>query len=188
MYLPIPSILERGKIQAGERGLRLLAKQAVDTLEKGLIELVTNADESYNRLEKKGEVVSGKIEISIDRHTRVKPTVVEVMDYAEGMDSEDMKECVAKYGEDTSRGGGRGVFGMGLKDALIAFGGGEVISFKHGKKWQCRVAANGDYVIGAPQKITVSDRPLRHFENKSSNARVSANHHVRPKANGASSR
>jgi len=69
MYLPIPSILERGKIQAGERGLRLLAKQAVDTLEKGLIELVTNADESYNRLEKKGEVVSGKIEISIDRHT-----------------------------------------------------------------------------------------------------------------------
>jgi hypothetical protein len=158
MQLPILSILERGKIQAGERGLRLLAKQAVDTLEKGLIELATNADESYNRLEKKGEVVSGKIEISIDRHTRIKPTVVEVMDYAEGMDSEDMKECIAKYGEDTSRGGGRGVFGMGLKDALIAFGGGEVISFKHGKKWQCSVAPNGDYVIGVPQKITRSDR------------------------------
>jgi hypothetical protein len=33
-----------------------------------------------------------------------------------------------------------------------------VISFKHGKKWQCSVAANGDYVIGAPQKITGSDR------------------------------
>jgi hypothetical protein len=158
MQLPIFSILERGKIQAGERGLRLLAKQAVDTLEKGLIELVTNCDESYNRLEQKGEVVSGKIEISIDRHTRTKPTIVEVMDYAEGMDSEDMKECIAKYGEDTSHGGGRGVFGMGLKDALIAFGGGEVISFKHGKKWRCTVAANGDYVIGAPQKITGSDR------------------------------
>jgi hypothetical protein len=158
MHLLIPSILERGKIQTGERGLRLLAKQAVDTLEKGLIELVTNADESYNRLEKKGEVVSGKIEMSIARHTRTKPTVVEVMDYAEGMDSEDMKDCVAKYGEDTSRGGGRGVFGMGLKDALIAFGGGEVISFKHGKKWQCSVAANGDYVIGASQKITGFDR------------------------------
>jgi hypothetical protein len=64
------TILERGKIHAGERGLLLLAKQSVDSLEKGLIELVTNADESYNRLEKKGEVVSGKIEISIDRHTR----------------------------------------------------------------------------------------------------------------------
>jgi hypothetical protein len=158
MQLPILSILERGKIQAGERGLQLLAKQAVDTLEKGLIELATNADESYNRLEKKGEVVSGKIEISIDRHTRIKPTVVEVMDYAEGMDSDDMKECIAKYGEDTSRGGGRGVFGMGLKDALIAFGGGEVISFKHGKKWQCSVAASGDYAIASPQKITGSDR------------------------------
>jgi hypothetical protein len=160
MHQPILSILEQGTIQAGERGLRLLAKQAVDTLEKGLIELITNADESYNRLEKKGEVVSGKIEITVDRHTRVKPTVVEVMDYAEGIDGEDMKECIAKYGEDTSRGGGRGVFGMGLKDTLIASGGGEVISFKHGKKWQCSVAANGKYVIGAAQKITGFDRKM----------------------------
>lgn len=160
MQLPILPILERGKIQAGERGLRLLAKQAVDTLEKGLIELVTNADESYNRLEKQGEVASGKIEISIDRHTRTKPTIVEVMDHAEGMDSDDMKECIAKYGEDTSHGGGRGVFGMGLKDALIAFGGGEVIAFKHGKKWRCTVAANGDYVIGAPQKVAAADRRI----------------------------
>jgi intein/homing endonuclease len=72
--------LERGKIHAGERGLQLLAKQAVDSLEKGFIELVTNVDESYYRLEKKGEVVSGKIEISIDRHTRTKPTTIEVLD------------------------------------------------------------------------------------------------------------
>ena len=109
MRLPVLSILERGKIQAGERGLRLLAKQAVDTLEKGLIELVTNADESYNRLHQKGEVVSGKIEISIDRHTRTKPTVVEVIDFAEGMDSDEMKVCITEYGADTSHGGGRGV-------------------------------------------------------------------------------
>ena len=84
MQIPILSILERGKIQAGQRGLRLLAKQSVDTLEKGLIELVTNADESYNRLEKKGDVVAGKIELSIDRHTRTKPTLIEVMDYRFG--------------------------------------------------------------------------------------------------------
>jgi hypothetical protein len=166
------TILERGKIHAGERGLLLLAKQSVDSLEKGLIELVTNADESYNRLEKKGEVVSGKIEISIDRHTRTKPTIIEVLDYAEGMDSEDMKECIAKYGEDTSRGGGRGVFGMGLKDTLIAFGGGEVISFKHGKKWQCNVAPNGDYEIGSPQRITGTDR--RSFPNHESGTVVRA--------------
>jgi hypothetical protein len=150
--------LERGKIHPGERGLQLLAKQAVDSLEKGFIELVTNVDESYYRLEKKGEVVSGKIEMSIDRHTRTRPTTIEVLDYAEGMDGEEMKECIAKYGEDTSRGGGRGVFGMGLKDTLIAFGGGEVISFKHGKKWQCNVAANGDYEIGYPAKIRGADR------------------------------
>src|ERR1700730_11690691 len=164
--------LERGKIHPGERGLRLLAKQAVDSLEKGFIELITNVDESYYRLEKQGEVVSGKIEVSIDRHTRTKPTTIEVLDYAEGMDAEEMKECIAKYGEDTSRGGGRGVFGMGLKDTLIAFGGGEVISFKHGKKWQCNVAPNGDYEIGYPQKITGADRKM--FPNHESGTVVRA--------------
>jgi hypothetical protein len=156
MHIPAATVLTRGKIQAGERGLRLLAKQAVDSLEKGLIELITNVDESYHRLEQRGEVVSGKIEISVDRHTRTKPTIVEVVDYAEGMDADEMKEFIAKYGEDTSRGG----FGMGLKDALIAFGGGEVISFKHGRKWHCTVAENGDYTIGTPQKITSVDRKM----------------------------
>ena len=49
-------IMEKGKIQVGTRGLQLLAKQAVDSLEKGLIELLTNGDESYHRLEKKGQI------------------------------------------------------------------------------------------------------------------------------------
>ncbi|PZR72789.1 MAG: hypothetical protein DLM73_12305 [Chthoniobacterales bacterium] len=167
-----PTILERGKIHAGERGLQLLAKQAVDSVEKGLIELLTNADESYTRLEKNGEVVSGKIQIFIERHTKTKPTAIEVVDYAEGMDGEEMKECIAKYGEDTSRGGGRGVFGMGLKDTLIAFGEGDVISFKHGKKWVCKVSSNGDYEIKQPQRIAPADRNA--FPNHSGGTTVRA--------------
>ncbi len=151
-------VLERGRIHPGERGLQLLAKQAVDSVEKGLIELLTNADESYTRLENVGETVSGKIEIFIDRHTRTKPTTVEVIDYAEGLDGEEMRECIGKYGEDTSRGGGRGVFGMGLKDTLIAFGEGEVISFKHGRKWECTVEANGHYEIQQSKWIRPADR------------------------------
>jgi len=126
-------LVKKGKIQVGTRGLRMLAKQAVDSLEKGLIELLTNSDESYHRLEKNNQVVSGKIEIIIERHTKTKPTIVEIIDYAEGMDAEEMKKCIGEYGEDTSRGGGRGVFEMGLKDTLIAFGSGEVVSFKHQK-------------------------------------------------------
>ena len=51
-------VMEKGKIQVGARGLQLLAKQAIDSLDKGLIELLTNADESYSRLEKRGQVVS----------------------------------------------------------------------------------------------------------------------------------
>jgi hypothetical protein len=169
-------VMEKGKIQVGARGLQLLAKQAIDSLDKGLIELLTNADESYSRLEKRGQVVSGKIEIVIDRHTRTKPTVIEVIDYAEGMDSEEMKKCITEYGEDTSRGGGRGVFGMGLKDTLIAFGTGEVISFKHGKKWQCNVAADGNYEIKQPKQISIAD--LKDFPNHEAGTAVRT--HIRP--------
>lgn len=164
--------LKRGKIQAGERGLQLLAKQAVDSLEKGLIELLTNADESYNRLETKGHVVSGKIEIFIDRHTKTRPTTIQVIDYAEGMDGQEMETCITEYGGDTSRGGGRGVFGMGLKDTLIAFGEGAVASFKHGKRWQCDVAGNGDYTIHPPKQLTPAD--LKDFPNHERGSAIQA--------------
>lgn len=164
--------IEKGKIQVGTRGLQMLAKQAVDSLEKGLIELITNADESYRRLEKKGQVVSGKIEIIIDRHTKTIPTDIEIIDYAEGMDAEEMKKCIGEYGEDTSRGGGRGVFGMGLKDTIIAFGSGEVVSFKHGKKWQCNVAANGHYEISESKRVSVAD--LKDFPNHETGTSIKA--------------
>jgi hypothetical protein len=164
--------MEKGKIQVGTRGLQMLAKQAVDSLEKGLIELITNADESYTRLEKNGKVVSGKIEITIDRHTKTRPTVIQIIDYAEGMDAEEMKKCIGEYGEDTSRGGGRGVFGMGLKDTIIAFGSGEVVSFKHGKKWQCDVEANGHYEISEPRRVSVAD--LKDFPNHETGTSIKA--------------
>lgn len=171
-------ILERGRIHPGARGLQLLAKQAVDSLEKGLIELLTNADESYTRLENRGGTVSGRIEIFLDRHTRTKPTTLEVVDYAEGLDDEDMRQCIAKYGEDTSRGGGRGVFGMGLKDTLIAFGDGEVVSFKNGQKWECSVGSNGDYEIKGPKRITSVDRQTfpNHTGGTSVRARIKPGH------------
>ena len=56
-------VLERGKIQPSERGWQTIARQAVDSLEKGLIELLTNADESYTRLEKRGKQFRGKLRL-----------------------------------------------------------------------------------------------------------------------------
>lgn len=122
------------KVQIGKRGLKKLADDAIKhDFMKGIIEIVTNADDSYCRLEEKGQVVSGRIDIGIKRHPRKKVTLLEVRDRAEGMDKLAMMQGIGIYGEDTSGGCGRGIFGMGLKDTINAFGNGFIASIKEGK-------------------------------------------------------
>lgn len=86
---------KRLKLKAGKRAFAMMAGQAIgNDLLKGLIELITNADESYARLAETGIDGSGKIEIELDRRTRTKQTVVSVVDYAEGMDENQMESVL----------------------------------------------------------------------------------------------
>jgi sensor histidine kinase regulating citrate/malate metabolism len=114
-----------------------MADQAIrHDLLKGLIELITNSDDSYARLERNGAKADGRIELEVNRRTRTKSTVIRVIDWAEGMNDDELERNV-DYGEDTSGQSGRGVFGMGLKDTIIAFGGeGTITSFKDGKTYR----------------------------------------------------
>jgi hypothetical protein len=122
------------KVRVGKRGLKKLADDAIKhDFMKGIIEIVTNADDSYCRLEEKGQVVSGRIDIGVKRHPRKKETLLEVRDRAEGMDQAAMIEGIRMYGEDTIGGCVRGIFGMGLKDTINAFGNGFIASIKEGK-------------------------------------------------------
>ena len=70
--------------------------KALRDIYKIFTELITNSDESYNRLEKKGINIDyiKSIEIYIDRRTRV----IRVIDYAEGMNQKDIEENFGKYG------------------------------------------------------------------------------------------
>lgn len=149
----------RVKVKASKRALKFLADQAIGhDLFKGLIELITNSDDSYGRLEAGALPANGRIEVEIDRRPRKNQTIVRVIDWAEGMTDEQMERCVGNYGEDTSGQSGRGVFGMGLKDTINAFGQGMLTSFKEGKKFSCVLHNVEDLDIHPPHAIAAVDR------------------------------
>jgi len=154
------------KVKASRRAWKMLADQAIgNDLLKGFLELITNSDESYARLESSGQKTNGKIEIEVDRRPRKKQTIIRVIDWAEGLDEQQMEKCVGNYGEDTSGQVGRGIFGMGLKDTINAFGEGVIVSFKNGRKYQCTLQNFEDLEIEPPSAVSKSDhRDFRNFQ------------------------
>jgi len=121
------------KLQYADRVALQQADQAIrkDIL-RALVEIITNSNDSYSRLEDAGSPVSG--EIIIDVWRKRKNSVIRVRDFAEGMDDEHMDKVVGTYGEATS---GlkedkhvRGMWGRGLKDAIFGLGYGFVNSIR----------------------------------------------------------
>lgn len=101
-----------------------------------IIELIKNAADSYTRLEKR-ENAKPPFEIILKFICRKKnPPSIEVLDNAEGMESQKLKEAL-KYGTQTSMGEDVEVItsaekGIGLKDAMMALEGNWLITIKNG--------------------------------------------------------
>jgi len=108
----------RYKRQNMERAMR-------GRVERGLVELITNSDDSYRNLEDEGGQASGKIRIEIERRKLGQPSVLIVRDRAEGMNREEMFLKLGTLGKRTSgfeRGKPRrGLHGRGARD-VAAFG------------------------------------------------------------------
>lgn len=104
-------------------------------IERGLVELVTNADDSYSDIEEQDVKTSGKIRIEIERRRTDKPSLVIVRDRAGGMSQSDLYDKVGQLGVRTSgfeKGKARrGLLGRGAKD-LAAFGTVHFESIKDG--------------------------------------------------------
>lgn len=64
-----------------------------------VVELVTNSDDSYKRLEQEGKEVEGKIIIQTRRLKYSKCEKLEAIDFAEGMDKEQLKKALKFAGE-----------------------------------------------------------------------------------------
>jgi hypothetical protein len=128
------------KLQYADRVALQQADQAIrkDVL-RALVEIITNCNDSYSRLEYTGQQVNG--EIVIDIHRKHQNSLIRVRDHAEGMTDLRMDKVVGTYGEATS---GlkedkhvRGMWGRGLKDSIFGLGYGHVFSFKGANFYSC---------------------------------------------------
>ena len=122
------------KLQYADRVALQQADQAIrkDVL-RALVEIITNSNDSYSRIEDAGMQVGGEIIIDVLR--KHKNSIIRVRDFAEGMNDVRMDVVVGTYGEATS---GlkedlhvRGMWGRGLKDAIFGLGYGYVNSIKN---------------------------------------------------------
>jgi len=142
---------------------RVAEQQARATIKNNpvlaLVELITNSDDSYKRLLNKGFKADGRIIIELVR--KFQGSTIRVIDYAEGFDGKKMDERVGSYGGDTSefteKDAGRGYWGRGLKEAMIAMGFGHVKSIKEGYLDECTLE-HLDYKRNSPVKITKKRR------------------------------
>jgi hypothetical protein len=119
------------------RHIRAEALATIKTFLDAIIELVTNCDDSYRRIEnklKKGFL--GDIEMLICRDRGGIWKEFYVKDDAEAMNGSELDDAT-RFGKKASKfdecRGIKGLFGKGLKETIIALGEGEIISIKDNK-------------------------------------------------------
>lgn len=124
---------EVGELPINPRIIAQMAKATVRSLIDAAVELLTNSDDSYRRLEAKGLQISGKIELFVSREKGGICKSFWVKDCAEGMSREELKKAIEFGGVTSGFEKGqtvRGLFGRGLKEAIISLGEGEICSIK----------------------------------------------------------
>jgi len=132
---PIP---REGKITVDSRAIYQSATRAMQgNIVMALIELITNSDDSYDRL----GIDDRKIYVTYGKQGRYKG-VFSVRDDAAGQSLEELHTNFLKYwkesGLDDSN-AQRGYFGKGAKDALACMDDGQIVSFKDGRFIQCSI-------------------------------------------------
>ncbi|MGE5626697.1 MAG: ATP-binding protein [Solirubrobacterales bacterium] len=121
------------------------------SIEKALVELITNSDDSYSRLEAKGAATSNKILISYERHQN--GAVLTVTDHAEGMSFKTILSVLSYGGAHSlmakGEAGGRGYFGRGMKQAIYGLGHGWIESINEGiiSRVDLFRGENGEYLF-----------------------------------------
>jgi len=118
---------------------------------KALVELITNCDDSYARLEKSGTQVTGHIRIKYERHQA--GARLAVADQAEGMSFRRVCSILAYGGAHSplarGEGEGRGYFGRGLKQAIYGLGHGWIETIHAGRFSRIELfrSENGGYLF-----------------------------------------
>lgn len=126
---------------------------------RGLVELITNSDDSYSEL---GEN-NGVIKISIDRKRKGKNSTIKVLDMAEGMTMDEMLKKLKRVGGMTSgflesKGQRvRGLMGRGAKECVV-FGTLKYQSIKDGEYSEIELKKPAIFKPIVQKKTTVIER------------------------------
>lgn len=137
------------EIQVDQRVIGIDSRRFA-SVEKALVELITNSDDSYARLEKAGASVTGAISVGYERHYT--GAVLMVTDQAEGMTFEAAARILTYGGAHSplsrGEGNGRGYFGRGLKQAIFGLGHGWIETIRDGRFTRIDVfrGENGGYL------------------------------------------
>jgi len=128
-----------------QRLIKQLADSTIFNVFDAIVELVTNSDDSYLKLEQDGKIISGRIDIYLTRgpHGQCKELVVS--DEASGMGYSDLKRAIEFSGETSGFKEGRGVrgfFGRGLKESIIALGKGEILTLRNNVLCRAEICYN----------------------------------------------
>ena len=137
------------EIQVDQRVIGIDSRRFA-SVEKAVVELITNSDDSNARLEKSGAPVTGRIHVGYERHHT--GAVLMVTDQAEGMSFEEASRILTYGGAHSplsrGEGDGRGYFGRGLKQAIFGLGHGWIETIKDGRFTRIDVfrGENGGYL------------------------------------------
>lgn len=122
------------------------AQSTIKTLVDAIVELVTNSDDSYRRLESGAGHRVGEISIYVNREKGGACKLLQVNDNAEGMDWQGLERGITFAASTSGFFEGktvRGLFGRGLKEAIVGLGSGEVQSVKDGRETEVEIFIEG---------------------------------------------
>lgn len=143
-------------LQTAERAMR-------GDVVRGLVELITNADDSYGYLEENGIKVNGEILITIQRKRLGQISTITVLDRAEGMGLEEMVKKLKRVGGMTSRfmetkgKRTRGLMGRGSKECVV-FGKLKFESIKNDRFAEVHLKRPATFVAVSDRKANGADR------------------------------
>ena len=150
------SLVLKKKLEVDRRTIVQNATLAIRDIYDAIVELVTNADDRYQVLGKKG-----RVEIEV-RRRKGKPSILLVRDFADGMTDEVMELKLSRIGGRVSgmeRGFAvRGTNSRGAKD-VAALG---KVTFESiawdGRLHTCRITEHFDFELDASHSVSRSDR------------------------------
>ncbi len=137
---------EEADIVISQRVIDESSQSTIKRLIDALVELVTNSDDSYRRLESAGVATNNRIDVYVSRRRGGVVSEVVVTDWAEGMNLDRIEEILVFAADTsgfTSGGSIRGLFGRGLKEAIFALGSGTIESVRNGALSAVRVFREG---------------------------------------------